>query len=125
MKCYVIQSDIESSYKLKDLLGKGTFGEVYAAERLSKANDSPKEVAVKIILIENLVDDQEAIENLAMEVTAHWQFSACGGMVSLLEIFEDGKNIYIIQELQKDGTLLDNMISSVKNSEIQIKFMMI
>ena len=61
--------------------------------------------------IKNFIDDQAAIETIASEVASHRHFSRCGGVVPLLEIYEDSENVYIFLELQQHGTLLGKIHS--------------
>ena len=76
--------------------------------------------------IKNFIDDQAAIETIAREVASHRHFSRCGGVVPLLEIYEDSENVYIFLELQQHGTLLGK-IHSINElfTERKIWFMMI
>ena len=135
LKTFIVQPNINRKYKIKNLIGKGTFGSVHIGERIvdphyhldpfEEGCHESKQVAVKIILIKSLMDCQDAIDTLASEVISHWKFGRCGGVVSLLEVFEEGEYVYFVQELQEKGTLLGKIIGQLIFEERHIKFMMI
>lgn len=75
------------------LLGEGATGKVFLASRKIKGpNDLSKNqtpVAIKILDKRGLSRTQYGITNLLQEIKVHWALEECGGVLHLLEIFED------------------------------------
>ena len=57
-------NDVADRYSVGDMLGEGRFSQVFSASRGSKS------VALKVVEMATLEDDEEAVEALVQEVTA-------------------------------------------------------
>ena len=88
-------------YKLGGVLGKGGFGTVHAAVRLS---DGLK-VAVKEVVKENITALGK--NNVPMEVLLLQQVSDVPGVIRLLDYFETRDSFYIVMEMFNGCDLYD------------------
>lgn len=91
----------KSDFQIIELLGKGMFAEVYKAKELK----SNKTVAIKIIK-KSLIKKYKLTNNLRreIEIQSHINYKH---ILKLFGYFTDKKNIYLILEYIKKGTLYE------------------
>jgi serine/threonine protein kinase len=95
-------ADITDYYEFKENLGKGQFGHVKRAVNLK----TKMEVAVKQIKKKKISSEELEMLRNEMEVLKICQHP---NIVSLIDIFEDSKSIYIVLELLNGGDLYNYM----------------
>lgn len=96
------RKDFLSRYKLKEELGKGGFGVVYSAIRISDG----MEVAVKEVPKTNKVN-VTSNNNLLLEVALMQQVSDVPGVIRLIDYFEMNDCFYIVMERFNSKDLFD------------------
>merc|ERR1712212_1453877 len=91
---------LHSLYAVKEEIGRGGFGVVYAAERKSDG----LEVAVKEVSkdIDMLVDD-----NVPLEVALMQQVNDVPGVIKLLDYFDTSDSFYVVMERFNSKDLFD------------------
>jgi len=96
------KSDFQSTYVLKQQIGKGGFGVVYAGER--KRDNLP--IAVKIVSKseEGSVSDTDV---KPLEVALMEKVSDIPGVIKLLDYFDMGDSFYIVMERFNSKDLFD------------------
>jgi 5'-AMP-activated protein kinase catalytic alpha subunit len=99
------------SYSLLEVIGQGTFGEVWSAvERHTRES-----VAVKILEKDKIVDD-DARQRLVNEI-AILQRVQHSHLVQLLEVIEEGDRIYLITEYVGGGELFSYIVQKGRLDE--------
>ena len=95
------------------MLGEGAAGKVFLAYRkINGPRDIGKSsapVAIKILDKKTLSRNDYGITNLLQEIKVHWALEECGGVLHLLEIYEDENFIYLVLEYQAEGSLLNEI----------------
>lgn len=115
-----------SSYYFSHLLGQGSYGKVFLANKIQPNKISPTgnggsglnnrgrrvsnsestgadlPVAIKILDKKRLAQQGGGqIEALVNEIRVHWAIFECDGVLQLLEIYEDFEFVYLVLEYQK------------------------
>ena len=99
------------NYTLLEVVGQGTFGEVWSAvERHTRES-----VAVKILEKEKIVDD-DARQRLINEI-AILQRVQHTHLVQLLEVIEEGDRIYLVTEYVGGGELFSYIVQKGRLDE--------
>ena len=104
------KDDINKFYEIKDKLGSGSFAVVKRGVR--KADLKP--FAVKIIKKSKLNADELAVVHDEVEIMHRIQHENC---VTLFELFETNKKIYMVMELLTGGELFDRIVAKGSYSE--------
>ncbi len=75
------------------MLGEGATGKVFLAnpknKNVAELNQEQDPVAIKILDKRRLSKNDYGITNLVQEIKVHWALEECGGVLHLLEIYED------------------------------------
>ena len=83
-------------------MGKGSFGRVVHAVK----KGTQEEYAIKIIPI-GPIKKNDLLTQIVNEVKIMSSLSESGHIIKLYDHFEDEKNLYLVMELAKQGTLMD------------------
>ena len=97
-----VVKDFTKEFKLDGILGKGGFGTVHSATRISDG----MQVAVKEVMKENIVADGTT-DNVPLEVLLLQQIKDVPGVIRLLDYFETGDSFYIVMEMFNGCDLFD------------------
>lgn len=101
------------NYTLLEVVGQGTFGEVWSAvERHTRES-----VAVKILEKEKIVDD-DARQRLVNEI-AILQRVQHNNLVQLLEVIEEPDRIYLVTEYVGGGELFSYIVQKGRLDEVE------
>jgi WD40 repeat protein/tRNA A-37 threonylcarbamoyl transferase component Bud32 len=92
---------IANRYRLRQLLGAGTFGEVFAAE--DTKFDPPRKVAVKL-LRPQFVSEPQVREDIKREASALGRFSH-PNILRVLDFEVSARQAYIVTEFAEGGSL--------------------
>jgi len=92
--------DFYRKYSMKEMIGKGGFGVVYAAERKS---DGLK-VAVKEVSKDTKIDNED---NIPLEIALMQQVKDVPGVIKLLDYFDTPDCFYIVMERFNSKDLFD------------------
>ena len=99
------------NYTLLEVVGQGTFGEVWSAvERHTRES-----VAVKILEKEKIVDE-DARQRLVNEI-AILQRVSHNNLVQLLEVIDEGERIYLVTEYVGGGELFSYIVQKGRLDE--------
>jgi hypothetical protein len=79
------------------MLGEGANGKVFLATLKDNDNTNAR-VAIKILDKRRLSRNDYGITNLLQEIKVHWALDECGGVLHLLEIYEDDCFIFLVLE---------------------------
>ena len=95
-------NDVGDRYAVGDMLGEGRFSQVFSATRGSKS------VALKVIEMATLEDDEEAVEALVQEVTALRRANAAAGarVPRVHEVLQTTETIYVVMDQVKGLSLI-------------------
>ena len=91
--------DFTKEFKLGGVLGRGGFGTVHSAVRISDG----MQVAVKEVIKDNVIFK----DNVPLEVLLLQQVSDVPGVIRLLDFFETGDSFYIVMEIFNGCDLFD------------------
>ena len=97
--------DIRDTYKLGEVLGKGTFGEVRRAEHLK----AKFVCAIKVIDKLKLKNNQIYFELMQNELQV-LQKASHPHIMRIFELLEDEDNYYVVSEFLKGGELFERII---------------
>ena len=86
-----------------------------------RSRDVSDQVAIKIMEKNKVLNSENGVKCLVREVRVHWLIMDCDGVMQLLEIFEDDQFIYLVLEYQKQGSLLNQIMTLKRLSEKQAK----
>jgi len=114
---------IEEDYDIRDLLGRGTCGEV----RRAIHRVSGKERAVKIISLPSpgLLNNKHEAEAEQWQAEARiLQSLEHPYIVKLVDVFRTGTHLYLVMELCSGGDLFDRIIQTSKYNEIDSRRVM-
>lgn len=92
-------------YSLGDEIARGAFGTVRAATD----KVSGEEVAVKTIRKNKLNQDSYVAESIKAEIDILGTVQGCAGVVELYDVQEDARDLHVVTELLRGGTLWDAM----------------
>merc|ERR1712055_472880 len=100
------RKELHSLYTVKEEIGRGGFGVVYAAERKSDG----LEVAVKEVSkdIDMLTDD-----NVPLEVALMQQVNDVPGVIKLLDYFDTADSFYVVMERFNSKDLFMQLVDTV------------
>ena len=105
-------TNIKDHYNIQNVLGKGTFGEVYKATHV-KAGFT---CAVKCIDKEKLKSNEVYFE-LMMNELGVLQKTSHPHIMRIFELFEDDHTFFIVSEFIKGGELFDRIVNLKKFDE--------
>ena len=105
-------NDVADRYTVGDMLGEGRFSQVFSATRGSKS------VALKVVDMATLEEDEEAVEALVQEVSAlRKAYSASGKHVPKVhEVLQTSDTVYVAMD-QVQGCELFDMLADGPLSE--------
>ncbi|XP_040567832.1 myosin-IIIb [Lepeophtheirus salmonis] len=105
--------DPQDKFNLTNLIGEGTFGEVYEAT----LNDEPeRHVAIKVI--DNITDNIEEIEQEYQVLTTHWFHPNIPHFEGLyLKKSSSGDEIWMVMDLCDGGSVTD-LIESLRDHQL-------
>jgi serine/threonine-protein kinase 24/25/MST4 len=106
-------SEIGSRYAKKEILGKGGFGTVYRALD-TKEN---KDVAVKIINLEDAGDEIEDIQTEISIMASHSPSSGWNNLITYYNSHVFGNELWIIMEYLDGGSLADILENFTLNED--------
>merc|ERR1712156_1349882 len=96
--------DLQSEYKLRQMLGKGGFGRVFSAVRLSDG----LEVAVKEVIKDTRYQDDNKVQtDIPTEVALMQQVQNIPGVIRILDYIDDTDSYYIVMERINSKDLFD------------------
>merc|ERR1712165_198187 len=99
-----VQRDIKAEYKLRQMLGKGGFGRVFSAVRLSDG----LEVAVKEVIKDTRYQDDNKVQtDIPTEVALMQQVQNIPGVIRILDYIDDTDSYYIVMERINSKDLFD------------------
>merc|ERR1711994_450830 len=99
-----VQRDIKAEYKIMEMLGKGGFGRVFSAIRLSDG----LEVAVKEVLKDiRYQNDNKSESDIPTEVALMQQVQHIPGVIRILDYIDDTDCYYIVMEKINSKDLFD------------------
>jgi len=128
----MVRRDLQSEYKLKEMLGKGGFGRVFSAVRISDG----LEVAIKEVIKDNRYqDDNKNQTDIPTEVALMQQVQNMEGVIKILDYIDDTDCYYIVMEKIHSKDLFDfitehgplpehfarNMFSEIVNTVINCR----
>ena len=102
IKKFAIQNDIHKDYKLIELIGEGGFGKVYSSIR----KRDQKEFAIKKYKTKDIENTKKDIIN-ELKVLTMINESTENKILKIEAIYEGYENFYIVSELLKGGSLLE------------------
>ena len=110
-------NDVSDRYTVGDMLGEGRFSQVYSATRGKSLT-----VALKVVEMATLEEDEEAVEALVQEVTALRKAHAAAGrsVPKVHEVLQTADTIYVVMD-QVKGCELFEMLSEGPLSEISAR----
>ena len=95
-----------AGYELGDTLGEGRFSQVVRATHLA----SGEQYAVKIVDLESIAEDEEALEALQVELSV-LKAARHPNIVGLQEVVNTPEATYVIMELIAGGELFDEIVA--------------
>lgn len=111
---------IESvGYELGDTLGIGRFSQVVRGTLLKTG----EHVAVKIVDLESLAEDEEALDALEIEINV-LKTARHPNIVSLYQVVNTPLATYVIMELVAGGELFERIVSTDGLPEHQVRWLM-
>lgn len=105
---FVYPNNIVQKYKLKEVLGQGTFGVVRLCEKL----ETGEKFALKTIL-KSRVPDVDLLKS-EIEILSEVDHPH---IIKLYDVFEDVVNVYLITELCTGGELYDRVVAKTHSPE--------
>ncbi|KAK8791025.1 hypothetical protein WA158_005656 [Blastocystis sp. Blastoise] len=103
--------DINSLYKFKETLGKGT----YSIVKKARNRNSNEIVAIKVIIKRGMSEDDQT--SLFREVSIMNRLRNHPNVIQLKGFYQDNDFFYIVQELAEGGELFDAIINKNYYSE--------
>lgn len=88
-----IISDKDIKYSLKSISGKGQFGIVFKCK-----TSIGRQVAIKIISKDIMVDDDDIYDNIQNEINIHFTLKN-NKILNFEKMFQDNSNVYMVLEL--------------------------
>merc|ERR1712142_208524 len=128
----VVRRNLQSEYKLKEMLGKGGFGRVFSGVRISDG----LEVAIKEVIKDNRYqNDNKNQTDIPTEVALMQQVQNMEGVIKILDYIDDTDCYYIVMEKIHSKDLFDfitehgplpenfarNMFSEIVNTVINCR----
>jgi len=104
------KDEIKKYYEIKETLGKGSFAVVKRAVRKSDG----KQFAIKVIKKSKLNSEELAVVHDEVEIMHKIKHQNC---VTLYEMYETPKKIYMVLELLTGGELFDRIVAKSSYSE--------
>jgi len=77
IKPFVVQLNLCDYFTFKNFIAEGTSGKVF----LGNNNCTHEKVAIKILSLDKLRENQTAPKNLENEIKVHWILNKCTGML--------------------------------------------
>merc|ERR1712154_282613 len=100
----VVRRNLQSEYKLKEMLGKGGFGRVFSGVRISDG----LEVAIKEVIKDNRYqNDNKNQTDIPTEVALMQQVQNMEGVIKILDYIDDTDCYYIVMEKIHSKDLFD------------------
>merc|ERR1712113_484509 len=100
----MVRRDLQSEYRLKEMLGKGGFGRVFSAVRISDG----LEVAIKeVIKDDRYQNDNKNETDIPAEVALMQQVQNIEGVIKILDYIDDTDCYYIVMEKIHSKDLFD------------------
>merc|ERR1711915_143972 len=100
----MVRRDLQSEYRLKEMLGKGGFGRVFSAVRISDG----LEVAIKeVIKDDRYQNDNKNETDIPTEVALMQQVENIEGVIKILDYIDDTDCYYIAMEKINSKDLFD------------------
>merc|ERR1712113_1294223 len=100
----MVRRDLQSEYRLKEMLGKGGFGRVFSAVRISDG----LEVAIKeVIKDDRYQNDNKNETDIPTEVALMQQVQNIEGVIRILDYIDDTDSYYIVMERINSKDLFD------------------
>merc|ERR1712180_42965 len=100
----MVRRDLQSEYRLKEMLGKGGFGRVFSAVRISDG----LEVAIKeVIKDDRYQNDNKNETDIPTEVALMQQVQNIEGVIKILDYIDDTDCYYIVMERINSKDLFD------------------
>merc|ERR1711915_764033 len=100
----MVRRDLQSEYRLKEMLGKGGFGRVFSAVRISDG----LEVAIKeVIKDDRYQNDNKSESDIPTEVALMQQVQHIPGVIRILDYIDDTDCYYIVMEKINSKDLFD------------------
>merc|ERR1712113_1196554 len=100
----MVRRDLQSEYRLKEMLGKGGFGRVFSAVRISDG----LEVAIKeVIKDDRYQNDNKNETDIPTEVALMQQVQNIEGVIKILDYIDDTDCYYIVMEKIHSKDLFD------------------
>ncbi|CAD8152299.1 unnamed protein product [Paramecium pentaurelia] len=119
IKIYMIQSDFQSKYQIISKIGNGYLSSVYKVQHTI----SGQECAVKIYEKSNLIKSSSYEKEFLMNEINILRQVNHKGLLTLQEIFEGEKNIYIVTELLEGGPIKKYIFNQNLSDQEMIKIM--
>merc|ERR1712141_474688 len=99
----MVRRDLQSEYKLKEMLGKGGFGRVFRGVRISDG----LEVAIKEGIKDNRYQNDNNQTDIPTEVALMQQVQNMEGVIKILDYIDDTDCYYIVMEKIHSKDLFD------------------
>merc|ERR1712180_351363 len=100
----MVRRDLQSEYRLKEMLGKGGFGRVFSAVRISDG----LEVAIKEVIKDTRYQDDNKVQtDIPTEVALMQQVQNIPGVIRILDYIDDTDSYYIVMERINSKDLFD------------------
>merc|ERR1712244_115727 len=100
----VVRRNLQSEYKLKEMLGKGGFGRVFSGVRISDG----LEVAIKEVIKDSRYqNDNKNQTDIPTEVALMQQVQNMEGVIKILDYIDDTDCYYIVMEKINSKDLFD------------------
>ncbi|GMH40425.1 hypothetical protein BSKO_08329 [Bryopsis sp. KO-2023] len=100
----------EEKYELLKKIGKGAQGKVYRC----RCKESGKMFAVKVVKKKLFAKDSVFMQLFQKEVKILQTLKGCTNMCNMIDIFEDRKKLYLVQDLCEGGELFKQIRKKVK-----------
>lgn len=107
---FLASRDINETYDIGDVLGKGA----YSVVKTARAKKTGEEVAVKIVKREGLPQDDEKALKDEMRIMLELNHPY---IIKLLDFFEESQNFFMVVEKVNGGELFDRIVQKVVYTE--------
>eukprot|EP01065_Artemidia_motanka_P045189 TRINITY_DN6586_c0_g2_i1.p1 TRINITY_DN6586_c0_g2~~TRINITY_DN6586_c0_g2_i1.p1 ORF type:complete len:337 (+),score=72.07 TRINITY_DN6586_c0_g2_i1:130-1140(+) len=114
-----VETCAKNGYRLRWLIGNGTFADVFAATREDASSDGPLDVAIKVIqkgkLRSGVQASGDGMRRCISTEVAILDHVKHDGVVRLFSKFEDQDRVFLVLEQMRGGELLKRLVDQFPN----------